>query len=428
MMSHLRRKLALFLAALIIAAASPPPVSAGVVVRIKDQATVSGSLIRLRDVASVTGAGAEDGEKLRRIVLGTTPPGNRTVRLDYSAIRSRLQSSGVDLSRIEFTGRNAVRVKRSVERPKIRRAAFTRPRTIGVSSVVEDRAEKLVTDTIRQYLRRHAPELGQVNLTVEIPPEDAADIVRALNRAFEVRGGSKPWLGRPHAMTLRFQDPRREIRTVEVRCFITRRPYVLTAKYRIPRGEIIQAAAVEWRQVESVDRGFTNLDDVVGQEASRTIAKDAVLRKTDVRRVPLVRVNNIVTVYSRRNGITVARQMKARKSGARGEMIPLVEINGRDVVTARVTALNQAEIVTTERSRLRSFGNDGNNRGAVVFRQPARTRPRTRKRITAPTRSVRRRISTSTIPRRLPAANSPEDIPDRFRPVGRPTTESRQQE
>ena len=79
-----------------------------------------------------------------------------------------------------------------------------------------------------------------------------------------------------------------------------------------------------------------------GDEALRTgqaIPLDAV------KALPLVRNGQFVTVTSRRPGLAVQRVMKARADGVAGEVIALQTLEDRKTVLARVTGLQEAEVI-----------------------------------------------------------------------------------
>ena len=336
------------------------------VVRIKSRASISGPYVYLRDLADVSGVDEKTQSRLEAIEMGPAPPSGRSARFDYAAIRKRLQSAGVNLARVTFAGSSVVEVSVAADRPTIQRASF-QPVGFGAGNKsIQRRAETLLANAVRQYLKQQAPAAGRVDVRIDLDAADARRVVGANRLEFDVRGGSKPWVDRGQTLKVRFYDRRRRLQEIAIRCFVSRSPYVLAARYRIPRGEIIQPDDLEWRQVESADRAFREPGDVVGKEASRPIPKDHVLTKADVRRVPLVRVNDVVKVLSRRGGITVARYMKARKEGALDELVPFVEIQGRDVVLAKVTGQGRAEVVVAESSRLRPLKDD---RAPIQFRR-----------------------------------------------------------
>jgi flagella basal body P-ring formation protein FlgA len=63
--------------------------------------------------------------------------------------------------------------------------------------------------------------------------------------------------------------------------------------------------------------------------------------------VPLVRANDVVTVYSRVGGVSVRTLMKAREDGALGEAVALTSLDARGRVLARVTGYHEAEVIST---------------------------------------------------------------------------------
>jgi len=77
----------------------------------------------------------------------------------------------------------------------------------------------------------------------------------------------------------------------------------------------------------------------------------------------LVRANHIVTGLWQIGGIRITGQFKAKGDGGLGDVITLVKLTGRDQVTARVTDVHEAEIVSAERAKSTVRGDDGRDQG-----------------------------------------------------------------
>jgi hypothetical protein len=79
--------------------------------------------VTLGDVADVRDADAEVAARLTKIVLAPSPAAGNLLRLEFDAIRSRLQAQGIDVARTEFGGATCVVVTSGEE------ASLSKPAT-----------------------------------------------------------------------------------------------------------------------------------------------------------------------------------------------------------------------------------------------------------------------------------------------------------
>lgn len=340
----------------------------GGTIRFRERAVVGDTLIRLKDIARVLETDESLRRQLEEIVIGPAPVPGRTTKLDFSEIRSRLQAMGVDLSRIRFSGRSRVLVTRSEKTGAVKRAAFSEDRSQRGAERRRERAERILSVAVQRHLEKVAPQVGQVSVSIRLRTEDIPVILAGSDVPPAIRGITQP-LQRAQLLKADFYAANGETVTVPFECRIVPKPFVLAARYTISRGDLIQAADLTWKQVSAAEEGFTDPEMVIGREARRTIARGKVLSRADIQQVPLIRPNDIVTVYSRRPGITIKREMKARTGGALGETVTLVELKGRQSVTARVIGLHKAEVLSGGIS-LRTA--PAAETGAIVFRRLAK--------------------------------------------------------
>src|SRR5690606_34127807 len=92
-------------------------------------------------------------------------------------------------------------------------------------------------------------------------------------------------------------------------------------------------------------------DQVIGRETTRSLSAGQSLTADDVQNVPLIRTGDIVTVYSRKPGVVVRMEAKARSGGALGDQVILMTLDGREKLQARVTGFHQAEVVGSSSSQ-----------------------------------------------------------------------------
>jgi flagella basal body P-ring formation protein FlgA len=348
----------LALPAILLAAAIARPAEAALV-RLKRAATVSQAVVTLADVADVADADPDEMRRLGEITLCPAPaPGGET-QIEFATIRSRLQAHGVDLARIEFSGSSAVTVAATAaETPRPARpaaAVITASAAAAASPDVTDwqfrRAESLVSDAVRQHLAAHTPRLGEVNVEVRLNRDDVTRLLAHAASGLEARGGNPPWdAWQSFAIVVRENSARPSAAQAdppefEVRCRISPKPFVVAAKYALPRGHIIRPEDLVLRQTDENRGGVARPEDAVGRETTRAVRAAEPIDPAAIQTVPLIRSNDIVTVYARQPSVTVKRLMKARGDGAAGDAVTVVTLDGREEISARVTGYHEAEVV-----------------------------------------------------------------------------------
>ncbi|GAB4150874.1 MAG: hypothetical protein Tsb009_25960 [Planctomycetaceae bacterium] len=344
-------------------------------IRIKSSAHVKGPLIQLADIAIVYHRNPQRQHQLNRILLGPAPSSGSEVRITHSQLRRQLRDRGLDLSRIRFSGANETLVRSNQVVPQVQRSQ--KYQTGRASRYQESIATKAVSRAIQHYLNRAVPNFGAISVRVQIPEAGIATIASAANRGFQVRGGRPPW-NKVQTFQINFLDRNERVRSILVRALIEKQPYVLVARHLIPKGALIRPTDLAWQQIQQVQRdSITRLEDAVGREAKQSIQKGHVLSSQWLRKVPAVRSNNIVTVYSRRGGITIQRQMRARGNAAIGESVTLVPLKGGSRIVAQVTGLNQAEVRDSRGTPSNTYRD---NTGVIQF---LKSNPTPRKKIAA---------------------------------------------
>ncbi|QDT25627.1 flagellar basal body P-ring formation chaperone FlgA [Gimesia panareensis] len=319
------------------------------ILRLKSTAVVDSSVVRLGDVADVLHADEVETARMQEMILQPAPAQGRTQIITVSQIRSRLQALGVDLSRLELTGRSQIQV--SAQSP----SEETQVKTATTQKDLQQ-AEEKVQRALQAWIRRAVPDAGHFTAIVRMQPEDVALIRDHRADGFYF---SQLDLQRQtrQPVTLQLKDAQGMVRQANLTCQLKRVPEILAAKYTLNRGTVVRADDLVWMRPEKEQKGITDPRQVIGRELTRTVYQAQPMRSEDLIEVPLVRDGAIVTVYARRGGITVRREMRARGDGAMGDEITLIALEGRDRLAAIVTGYNQAEVNYRPASQLqRSTG------------------------------------------------------------------------
>ena len=307
------------------------------ILRLKESAVIEASLVRLGDVADVLNADAAETTRMQELILQPAPPQGRTQVITVSQIRGRLQALGVDLSRLELTGRSQIRVKkRDPQKEQNVTRTVTTKHDLG-------QAEEKVLSALTDWMKRHYQAADHFTLTVRIQPEDVPMIRDNRVETFQFSELDLQ-RGTEQLVALQFMDGQGMVRQTRFACQLKRVPEILAAKYTLNRGTVIRADDLIWIRAEQGKEGISDPSKVIGRELTRTVYQSQAIRNQELIQVPLVRNGSIVTVYARRGGISVRREMRARDDGAMGDPVTLVGLKGRDRLTATVTGFNQAEV------------------------------------------------------------------------------------
>ncbi|QDV18278.1 flagellar basal body P-ring biosynthesis protein FlgA [Gimesia panareensis] len=319
------------------------------ILRLKSTAVVDSSVVRLGDVADVLHADEAETARMQEMILQPAPAQGRTQIITVSQIRSRLQALGVDLSRLELTGRSQIQV--SAQSP----SEETQVKTATTQKDLQQ-AEEKVQRALQAWIRRAVPDAGHFTAIVRMQPEDVALIRDHRADGFFF---SQLDLQRQtrQPVILQLKDAQGMVQQANLTCQLKRVPEILAAKYTLNRGTVVRADDLVWMRPEKEQKGITDPRQVIGRELTRTVYQAQPMRSEDLIEVPLVRDGAIVTVYARRGGITVRREMRARGDGVMGDEITLIALEGRDRLAAIVTGYNQAEVNYRPASQLqRSTG------------------------------------------------------------------------
>jgi flagella basal body P-ring formation protein FlgA len=123
---------------------------------------------------------------------------------------------------------------------------------------------------------------------------------------------------------------------------------VMRATRAIAAGDLVAADAVTEGDADLDGlplRPLPAVDGVIGARARRPVAAGAILSSGDVAPALLVRAGEMVTVRVAIGGVTVTGRMVAAGSGARGDVVRVVNAGNRRAQRARVVAPAEVEMI-----------------------------------------------------------------------------------
>ena len=291
---------------------------------LKSAVTVDGEAVRLSDVATVSGLSPADMARLGAIVVAQSPPPGQMRFVDVDYIRIRLRQAGVDTDTMAFAGSADVRVKRrSAKLPtvQIKRAIE--------SSIRQRMPWSFQAVTISDIHFDEHIQLPVGKLTYRIDP-----------------GRHEDYLG-PTAMTLVLYVDGEPLRLVPVRATIAVMADVVAAASPIGKHQHIEAddLTVISRDLATLPSDIvTDLEDALGNRATRMIYPDTVLQTSMIAMPPMVRRGDVVKIVARTGAMTITATGTIREKGCKGDLVRVVNTDSKRVVTARVTGPGAVEV------------------------------------------------------------------------------------
>ena len=326
-------------------------------------ALVSGSTVRLRDIAVVSASDAATMTFLENVALAPAPAPGRRMRLDFAEIRSRLEATRVPAAELNYSGSSVVVVASADALPpvkaKTKKIAKT---TVAASPAQVKRAEQVLAEAVRRSLKDKHRESPTMFIDVIVDPADAHAVLANSTQSFEI-GAVNAKRTEPQAIPVGYQDAQGQPARFQVQCIVSERPQVPVLLHSVSGGDVIHESDLEWHPVDSTTGLLTRLDAIVDKEAKKTLHADSPIHPDDIRNVPLVRANDIVTGIWKSGSIRITGQFKAKGDGGLGDVITLVKLTGRDQLAARVTDVHEAEILSADGAKSAPREDDGGNLG-----------------------------------------------------------------
>jgi flagella basal body P-ring formation protein FlgA len=219
-----------------------------------------------------------------------------------------------------------------------------------VSAAQVRRAEKVLTQSVRQSLRSKSREASKWFLDVVVDPSDAPIVLAGATEGFEF-GAIDPTNVNPQNVDVHgFDSQGRSVR-FQIQCVVSEKPQVPVLSRSMSSGEVIREDDLGWKQVDNTEGLLTKVEEIVGKEAKKGLHADDPLRADDVRTIPLVRSNDIVTGIWQKGGIRIMEQFKAKSDGGKGDVITLIQLTGREQVLGKVVDVHEAMIVSADTVR-----------------------------------------------------------------------------
>ncbi len=151
------------------------------------------------------------------------------------------------------------------------------------------------------------------------------------------------------SITLKYQskenDPSRQLTYSGTLLEMVDAPILLSSKRR---GDIIQPSDIsfERKSVSKVgSNAIINIADLKGMELRRSLRVGSLITQRDIKHPTLVSRNDIVSVIYSQKGLTLTTRGRALESGAKGDMVTI--INGESRRTLKAMVRDRGQVIVT---------------------------------------------------------------------------------
>jgi len=293
-------------------------------IRVRDQVEIENDEVLLGQIASIEGSDSQFVQQLKDILIGKAPLPGRTRQYEQRHLKMRLKQHRIDLAVIHLEGPQTVRILRShveIDKHKI---------------------EKIVSDFITQNILEqnntvrikaiHVPESvvlpkGRIAYKVTAPSPQQLKGTCSIAIDFSVNG--------------HFEKKVRATALVEVwgPVVVTRKPL---GRYKpITEDDIMLQTMDLTNLAASV---VSDPEAVLGKRTKRAIGAQTPLRTDSIELPPLVKRGDLVVIIAQSNGLRITTRGVVKKKGRLGDRIPVVNVDSKKVLYARVIDSNTVQV------------------------------------------------------------------------------------
>jgi flagella basal body P-ring formation protein FlgA len=318
-------------------------------IHFKEKAEVGSRLVLLGDVAEIDSADADLADKLAQTELIAAPSAGQVRSVRQREWIDHVQLNGFSLQHIEFSGAALTQVSVGAA-SRVKAAAPTSGRLAA--------AHRRIKQVVAAYLRTAQPEARRAAIEIQC---DAACSTAASATASTISVvDAREAAGDTYEVIVAIAS-HGEVEEFAVTANITQSNRVVVASRSLKQGSVLTAADLKLgparSEVEQASAA-SSVDDLIGQELTRSIGADQIIPLDQVVRPRLIRKGDLVEVTARVGGVRVTTQAIAQQDGAMGESIALEAIDGKtrigqknkETIRAQVVAQGAAQIEVAGRS------------------------------------------------------------------------------
>ncbi|MEJ2099970.1 MAG: flagellar basal body P-ring formation chaperone FlgA [Desulfobacterales bacterium] len=293
-------------------------------IRVRDRVEIDGDEILLGQIAEIKGSDFQMIRHIENIVIGKAPLPGKSRQYDENYLKMRLKQYHIDLANIILEAPERIEVLRScikIEKQKIEE--------IISNFLIQSISQENKNIRIKEI---RVPEevllsKGQISYKVTVADNQPLRGKCSIAVEFRVNGydQKKIWA----------------IATIEILgpVVVTRKPL---GRYKPIVEDDIELKTMDLSDLP--DDVITDAEAVLGKRTRRAIGAQVPLRADTVELPPLVKRGDLVVIIAESRGLKITTRGQVKKKGRLGEQIPVVNLDSKKVLYARVIDANTVKV------------------------------------------------------------------------------------
>jgi flagella basal body P-ring formation protein FlgA len=293
-------------------------------ISVKDRVDVDTAEILLGQIATIEGADARFNQRLKDILIAKAPLPGDTRQIDQKLLQKRLKQHHIDLAAVIVEAPPQMVVTRShfeIQKEEIQKIVFE-----FIIQQTPQENKNLRIKKIQVPGNIMLPK-GRITYRVTAPRNRRLMGRCPLNVHFSVNGRAekKLWV------------------TVELEVLgsvvVTRKPL---GRYRPITAEDIEVQTMDLANLPA--NVLSDPEAAIGKRTKRAIGARMPLRADNIELPPLVKRGDFVTIIAESENLKITTLGQVKKRGRMGERIPVVNLDSKKVLHARVIDANTVKV------------------------------------------------------------------------------------
>jgi flagella basal body P-ring formation protein FlgA len=293
-------------------------------IRVRGQVEIETDKVLLGQIAAIESNDTRQVQQLKDIVIGKAPSPGKSRHYNQRHLRMHLKQHHIDLAGVKLEGSQTTRISRShiqIEKHEI---------------------EKIVSDYITQNIPQEdqSVRIKEIKISEKvvlskgrIAYKVAAPVMRPLTGTCSVAVD--------FSVNGHFEKKVWATAKIEVwgSVVVTRKPL---GRYKPITEDDIMLQTMDLTHLSS--NVVTDPEAVLGKRTKRAIGAQTPLRADNIELPPLVKRGDLVVIIAQSKGLKITTRGIVKKKGRLGDRIPVVNVDSKKVLYARVIDSNTVQV------------------------------------------------------------------------------------
>jgi flagellar basal body P-ring formation protein FlgA len=293
-------------------------------IRVRDRVAIDGDEVLLGQIAEIEGSDARLIRNLKDILIGRAPLPGKSRQYDQNYLKLRLKKYDIELSTIIFEAPEQVEVSRSCV------------------TIQKQKIEEIVSDFL---LQNTSHENKNIRIKAIRAPEEV--VLPKGQISYKVTAADNQPLRGQCSIAVEFSVNGYDQKKIWTSAVVEVLGPVVVTRKPLGRYKPIDEDDIELKTMDLSDLPddvITDPEAVLGKRTTRAIGAQVPLRADTIELPPLVKRGDLVMIIAESKGLKIMTRGQVKKKGRLGEQIPVVNLDSKKILYARVLDANTVKV------------------------------------------------------------------------------------